>query len=193
MYFNFTDKTDIWKGYGTSDIRQWLQQKPFLGTSIIWQQTVSKVQVRSLLGAEDSYKAPTGSLYTETDADGTNIYPSDYFYIPSVADMDSAKASDSFYKTETISSQNYPIFSTNEDRIKKLSTADIESGYWTRSPSNNTYSLNRGYGVIPNNMNPDSKPAGSLQTNYQSLSGGFLYFNTAAKAAEHGILIAFSI
>ena len=54
MYMNNissnTDKAFDSRGYGPSDLRRWLQEKPFAGLSYAWKQTLSKSQVFSLEG-----------------------------------------------------------------------------------------------------------------------------------------------
>ena len=193
--FNNFDKNEITlQGYGPSQIRQWLQKKPFLGTSLLWQQVVSKVQIPTLLGYNDMNELSFGTLYSE---DGEA--PSDYFYLPCAADLDSTFLTGTnsvYYKNESTSGESYPIFAQNSDRIKTLGNSNVQYSYWTRSPyrSDNTM-----YGVVPTNRDSSSKPAGSLSNYYRSADTGeqrfFHSYSTDYQRStkQHGVLITFSI
>ena len=174
------------KGYGPSELRQWLQAKPFAGASITWRQTISKAQVPILLGKPNDYTDITGELYYEN-----GVIPSDYFYIPSAADLDSTYAADGIYSSETTAGINYPIFASNVDRIKTLGNTDIEAAYWSRSPYEDN--INTMLGVLPKNDDESTKPQGSLHRYYR-YQGQYSYFYTYnVSNSNHGILIAFSI
>ena len=191
---NFSSNEVTIQGYGPSQIRQWLQKKPFLGTSSLWQQVVSKVQVPTLLGYNDINESSFGTLYSE---DGEA--PSDYFYLPCAADLDSTFLTGTnsvYYKNESTSGESYPIFAQNSDRIKTLGNSNVQYSYWTRSPyrSDNTM-----YGVVPTNRDSSSKPAGSLSNYYRSADTGeqrfFHSYSTDYQRStkQHGVLITFSI
>ena len=191
---NFSSNEVTIQGYGPSQIRQWLQKKPFLGTSLLWQQVVSKVQVPTLLGYNDLNESAFGTLYSE---DGEA--PSDYFYLPCAADLDSTFLTGTnsvYYKNESTSGESYPIFAQNSDRIKTLGNSNVQYSYWTRSPyrSDNTM-----YGVVPTNRDSSSKPAGSLSNYYRSADTGeqrfFHSYSTDYQRStkQHGVLITFSI
>lgn len=181
------------QGYGSSQLRQWLQKKPFLGASLLWQQVISKVQVPTLLGYNDMNESSFGELYAENGE-----APSDYFYIPCAADLDSSflTGSNTVYKNESTSGESYPIFAQNSDRIKTLGNSGIQYSYWTRSPYR---SDNQMYGVVPNNRDASSKPAGSLSNYYRSAENGEQrFFHTYStdyqrSTKQHGVLITFSI
>ena len=189
VFNNFNKNETTLQGYGPSQIRQWLQKKPFLGTSLLWQQVVSRVQIPTLLGYNDIKPSSFGTLYSENGKT-----PSDYFYLPSAADLDTGYASSANYKNETTTGQSYPIFAQNSDRVKTLGNSNIQYSYWTRSPyTSDDYLL----GVIP--ANRSSKPAGSIANNYQpENSSDYRYFRSYSMSAnlqsyQHGVLIAFSI
>lgn len=186
--FNFSSKDDSYIGYGVSDLRKWLQKKPFSGIDAQWKEVLSKTQIKSLIGAENNFSSPKGDFYLENEE-----YPSDYFFIPSAADLDSTKASHSFYGMETDINKNYSIFTSNEDRLKycKLSNSKEESiSYWTRTPIYlDQQAKNKLLGVIHASSDSYYKP-GSLQQ-YYSLEGKYLYFNSTTY--QHGVLIGFSI
>ena len=174
------------KGYGASEMRQWLQQKPFLGASLTWQQTISKVQTPVLLGKPNSY-TEMNDLYLEEN--GNN--PSDYFYIPSAADIDSTYTADDLYSSESSTGSPYGTFTDNSSRERTLGNTSIKTAYWTRS-SSEQYE-NRMLGVLPPNDNESTKPAGSLHYFYTYL-GKSTFFNTYNGGnASLGVLIAFSI
>ena len=181
------------QGYGSSQLRQWLQKKPFLGASLLWQQVISKVQVPTLLGYNDMNESSFGELYAENGE-----APSDYFYIPCAADLDSSflTGSNTVYKNESTSGESYPIFAQNSDRIKTLGNSGVQYSYWTRSPYR---SDNQMYGVVPNNRDASSKPAGSLSNYYRSAENGEQrFFHTHStdyqrSTKQHGVLITFSI
>lgn len=197
MYMNNassnTDKAFDSRGYGPSDLRRWLQEKPFAGLSYAWKQTLSKSQVFSLEGAAKDTQniVDTGNLYMEENAEGILVPPSDYFFLPSAVEMDSQyayKSNDNeIYLSE--STNSFPIFTNNQDRIKRLANSDIEYGYWLRSPKQGQYSLGRFLGIAPTSQN---NYGGQVQPQYQVES----YYNfNGWRSSKHdfGVLLTFSI
>ena len=186
------------QGYGPSEIRQWLQKKPFLGTALTWQQTISKVQIPMLFGYDSNNPNKFGEMYQENGKT-----PADYFYLPCVGDLDGSflqpdKANSQYYERESKSKVNYPIFINNQSRLKTIGDTGIVYSYWSRSPSPSSSST-RMYGVVRENRDTNNKPAGSISDNYQILGeASNYYFNTytnnlSSNYSKHGVLVVFSV
>lgn len=201
MYFNLdeNDDTKRWKAYNEAGLRDWLQNKVFLGTSLLWQQTISKVSINALNGKPGLYGTFDGSLGETTN----------YFYLPSAAELDADKLSDTNYASEILTGQrNYGVFTNASSRLKRLGHSDIISSYWSRSPykSSAEYML----GVIPTDIRNTSngtvsKAAGSLYHYYTPANSSNAYFNINYEGTGteqitnihpqfvHGVLLCFSL
>ena len=185
--------------YNEAGLRDWLQNKVFLGTSLLWQQTISKVSINALNGKPGLYGTFDGSLGETTN----------YFYLPSAAELDADKLSDTNYASEILTGQrNYGVFTDASSRLKRLGHSDVISSYWSRSPykSSAEYML----GVIPTDIKNTSngtisKVAGSLYHYYTPANSSNAYFNINYEGTGteqitnihpqfvHGVLLCFSL
>ena len=186
-HFSSASKNVDSRGYGPSDLRKWLQEKPFAGLSIGWQQTLSKTTVPSLIGTQSSISS---TLPQDTYKDESGNIPQDYFFIPSAIEVDSEykrydATKKAIYMIESPKG-TYPIFVDNISRLRTLSNSDIEYGYWLRSPGDT--GKNSRLGVAPT-ISETSK--GEVVTAYGFGNNWVTFSNDTTN--KFGVLLAFSI
>ena len=177
VYFNNSSSYDkSVAAYAESDIRQWLNDKVLYGASLTWQQTINPVTINSLEGATKSGSSTIVNTNTRTTTDT--------FFIPSVAEVDSSKASDEHYKLELPPANTaFKTYSTSVDRQKPLFNTNEMKPYWLRTPYKTTYDYQ--YGVTADgDVNYLTNPA-----DYNTvLNRGDSYIKQAV-----GVLLSFSV
>ena len=189
------DGNDASAAYGASTIRTWLQTKPFLGTSLVWQQTIPKVEIRTLRQIKQGDKVPvSGALYYEAD----NSIPADNFYIPGATELSSEFHENknnaeyaTMYANETLVRAPYPIFTDNLARVRNLSSTKQAANYWTRSPYYSTWSHNAMYGV-GGDVN-EEKNLGTLNYSHTGAKGSTTWYYNNVASSKAGVLLVFSI
>ena len=182
----FHNKSDDYTGrWANSDLRKWMNNKLFAGTSKEWQQIISQVAITSLYGPQGS-----GAFQDPEDNKALTI-TADRFYIPALAEVDIDATKDDIYKLELDGRSE--IYSTMDSRVDRIRTSKNGAviRWYTRTPeknsSNNNYQKSvDAYGQITNGWHFEQNPdvPGGEQTSVPSQIN---------KKENYGVLLAFTI
>ena len=110
-----SDKTDNTGGWASTKLKDYLDLRILNAMPVDWKQLIKKVRVASSSGNKN-----------------TEIVTSDnYFFIPSVAELNPGKATEEPYVYE---GSIISFMTDNKSRVRTTPNGD-KTGYWTRSPN----------------------------------------------------------